>query len=299
MFFSDYRLLFPQSILHQITDVTHTISDYISQSWNTNNNNNIAIQNIADVKSDDSSTLIQNISSFVHKMQSNSPSIKNDLFLFIPDLEKRFSSSIILLLLYLLSTFLNPEWMVQSAQLRKSLPKEISKHPKVVVSPNTCPSILLSFISLSSCIFQYSFVINDDVLQMQNNRYLSRLSFIIYSRLTEISACLIVLYSDDFVNDPLIAYAHKEGNRIVWKQKRVQPIISVLFEIWSDFLQNIGRSLMNYHSVDDHSVENPITNDNIFMIQILLDIFLRCIIFQNQMELHFTQSVFYLRLMKV
>lgn len=168
---------------------------------------------------------------------------------------------------------------------------------------------------------------------------------------TEIPACLIVLYSSDFAKDPLLQWAHKEGARIIWKEVTQQPIIATLFEIWSDYIQNIGKKIAQFHEqqqvlksvqqqkrnesqnesqnveekeskedglgspvssldsetkarlsggVSSFELFNPLCSAHtLFSLKTLLDIFLRCIIFQNQMELFSGRSRFYLRFMSI
>ena len=113
-----------------------------------------------------------------------------------------FCSSMLLLSIYILVTFNSPGWMVHSAGLRKSTPDEITKHPRVVVSPHRCPTFLSrGIIAMSSCVFQYYFyqkqMWEDHIAQKQaqlntpkmerdihSHEQLTRLSLIIYSRMT-------------------------------------------------------------------------------------------------------------------
>ena len=345
-------MVFPETKLHQLGNYVQSISGFF---YGNNNKLNVIdggiIGNIASLipqttKSDSTTKSNSTTNSTTSSTQSMSPS--NEINTNIMDNllnNLTFCSSMLLYTMYILVTFNNPGWMVHSAGLRKSTPDEITRHPRVVVSPHQCPLILKYLIGLSSCIFQYYFYqkqiyeenINNKQSQLNNKKNekliesheeLTRLSLIIYSRLTEIPACCIVLYSNDFKHDPLLQWAHKDGNSIIWKQQNQQPIIAILFDIWCDYIQNIGKTINQYHEQhnllkkdqqqqheeekknDNHDDDlkgvsssklfNPLSSDHtLFSLRILLDIFLRCMIFQNQMELFFPKSVFYLRLMKI
>eukprot|EP01084_Bolivina_argentea_P152480 265988_1 len=328
-----YRNLFPETRLHQIGHYVQSISGFLTSTM-TNASSLIAASNTSPSASSTASTSASACSSpsaqKIHSLNNGKHMIEGLLG------NITYSTSMLLLSIYTLSTFHKPGWMVHSAGLRKSTPDEITKHPRVVVSPHVCPSILKHVISLTSCIFQYYFhqtqLFDDQSNEhktskteklIESHEQRTRLSLIIYSRLTEIPACLIVLFSTDFTNDPWLEYAHKERNSIVWKETQQQPVIAILFDIWCDYIQNIGRRITQYHEQhlkktveeekDSQNVEhemsggmnsselfNPLLSAHtLFSLRMLLDIFLRCMIFQNQMELFFSKSMFYLRLMKI